>query len=182
MQEDQDKHENQSKKELLVDLMEEYGDMVLRVAYTYVKERQLAEDISQEVFIRCYQSLQSFENRSSYKTWIYRITVNNCKDYVKSWSFRNLFPKSIIETENERKMNSPSSQMEQKEENNELFEKVLNLSVKLREVIIFYYYEDLSIEEISDVIKVKPNTIKSRLRRARISLKEQIGGGIFLEE
>ncbi|TKD72313.1 sigma-70 family RNA polymerase sigma factor [Pseudalkalibacillus hwajinpoensis] len=174
--------ENQSQREILVYLMEEYGDMVLRVAYTYVKEQHLAEDISQEVFIRCYHALHTFERRSSYKTWLYRITVNQCKDYVKSWSFRKLFPKSIIETESDKEVNSVSTHVLKKEENNELFEKVLQLPVKQREVIIFYYYEDLSIDEISEVIKAKPNTIKSRLHRARNSLKDQIGGGIILEE
>jgi RNA polymerase sigma factor (sigma-70 family) len=82
---------NLSKEDQIVWLMEEYGDMVIRLAFTYVKQKQLAEDISQEVFISCYKNLTTFQNKSSYKTWIYRITVNKCKDLLRSWSFKNLF-------------------------------------------------------------------------------------------
>ncbi|MFS1518831.1 sigma-70 family RNA polymerase sigma factor [Bacillus sp. SCS-151] len=94
--------EKESNQQILVNLMKNHGDMVLRVAFTYVKDKQLAEDLSQEVFIRCYQSIHHFENRSSYKTWIYRITVNCCKDYVKSWSFRNIIPRSVVKRDNEQ--------------------------------------------------------------------------------
>lgn len=174
--------ENQSYEELLIDLMEEYGDMVLRVAYTYVKERQLAEDLSQEVFLKCYGSLHKFENRSSYKTWLYQITVNACKDYVRSWSFRNLIPWSGIKRENNLIADSVLTHLVTKEDNIHLFKNVLKLSVKLREVLIFYYYEDLSIQEIGDILQVKPSTVKTRLFRARENLKELLGGGIYDEE
>ncbi|ALX48786.1 sigma-70 family RNA polymerase sigma factor [Lentibacillus amyloliquefaciens] len=179
-----DKREHQgdkSNRELLVELMESYGDMVLRVAFTYVKERQLAEDISQEVFIRCYQSLDSFENRSSYKSWLYRITVNCCKDYVKSWSFRNLISKSLVK-ESDQNIDAVDSQVVKKEERDLLFKQVLKLSVKLREVLIFYYYEDLTVDEAANVLEVNPNTVKSRLYRARKALKNHLEGGMVLEK
>ncbi|OZU87166.1 RNA polymerase subunit sigma [Virgibacillus indicus] len=161
--------------------MEKYGDMVLRVAFTYVKERQLAEDLSQEVFIRCYQSLDAFENCSSYQTWLYRITVNYCKDYVKSWSFRNLIPYSLIKR-NGQEFDSVASMVMKKEDNDALFLQVLKLSVKLREVLVLYYYEDLAVEEIADVLDLNPNTVKSRLHRARKSLKYHMEGGVILEK
>ncbi|MFD2923157.1 sigma-70 family RNA polymerase sigma factor [Halobacillus naozhouensis] len=182
MHDKREKQEHQSTREILVDLMEEYGDMVLRVAFTYVKERQLAEDLSQEIFIKCYQSLHTFEERSSYRTWLYRITVNYCKDYVRSWPFRNLIPRSVVRPGNDRSMDSVSSQVVQREENDLLFKKVLKLSVKLREVVIFYYYENLSVNEIACVLQVNPNTVKSRLHRARKSLRHHIEGGMILEE
>jgi RNA polymerase sigma factor (sigma-70 family) len=168
-------------REVLVDLMQRYGDMVLRVAFTYVKERQLAEDISQEVFIRCYQSLDTFKNKSSYQTWLYRITVNYCKDYVRSWSYRHLIPQAIVKEE-ERKVDSIDSQVVRKEENDLIFSEVLNLSVKLREVLILYYYEELTIEEVANILSVKPNTVKTRLHRARKSLRFHIEGGMVLEK
>ncbi|WP_163970443.1 sigma-70 family RNA polymerase sigma factor [Oceanobacillus halotolerans] len=182
MRDERENQNEQSKQEILIKLMEKYGDMVLRVAYTYVKERQLAEDLSQEIFIKCYQSLDTFENRSSYQTWLYRITVNYCKDYVRSWSFRNLIPTSFVRKENDQIKDSVVSQVMKKEDNNVLFKKILNLSVKLREVLILYYYEDLSIQEIAEILEVKPNTVKTRLHRARKGLKNHIEGGMILEK
>lgn len=168
-------------KEVLVDLMESYGDMVMRVAFTYVKDKQLAEDLAQEVFIRCYQHLHTFEHRSSYKTWVYRITVNHCKDHVRSWSFRNLIPFEPMKMEKGEETNSVSEQILKEEENQVLFQKVLRLSVKLREVIIFFYYEELSVEEIAELLGVNVNTVKTRLHRGRNSLKRRLKGGEAFE-
>ncbi|MFD2657598.1 sigma-70 family RNA polymerase sigma factor [Gracilibacillus thailandensis] len=173
---------DQTNQEILIDLMEKYGDIVFRIAFTYVKEKHLAEDLAQEIFIKCYQSLNTFQNRSSYSTWLYRITVNYCKDYVKSNYFRNLIPQPFIKPKYEQVEDSVVSQILKNEENALLFHKVLKLTVKLREVIIFYYYEGLSIDEISNILKVKPNTVKTRLYRARKNLKSHIEGGMIFEE
>ncbi|SDN97719.1 sigma-70 family RNA polymerase sigma factor [Halobacillus aidingensis] len=168
-------------KEMLADLMESYGDMVVRIAFTYVKEKQLAEDLAQEVFIRCYQHLHTFEHRSSYKTWVYRITVNHCKDHVRSWSFRNLIPFEPMKMEKGEEANSIIEQVLKEEENEVLFQKVLKLTVKLREVIIFYYYEELSVEEVAELLEINVNTVKTRLHRARNSLKRMLKGGEAFE-
>ena len=70
--------------ETLETLMRQYGNDVLRLAYLYVKEYHLAEDIFQDVFLKVNQNLEDFRGESSIKTWILRITVNTCKDYLKS--------------------------------------------------------------------------------------------------
>ncbi|SFK32012.1 RNA polymerase sigma-70 factor, ECF subfamily [Halobacillus dabanensis] len=175
----EEKFKKNTDKEILMELMEKYGDMVVRIAFTYVKERQLAEDLSQEIFIRCYQKLHTFENRSSYRTWLYRITVNHCKDYVRSWSFKNMIPSESINSE--RTQEDVSAQILEREEKKLLFQKVLKLSVKLREVIIFYYYEELTIEEIADLLNIKESTVKTRLHRARKNLKRVLKGGETFE-
>lgn len=166
-----------SKEEQLSWLMEEYGDIVLRLAFTYVKQKQLAEDISQEVFISCYKSLDTFQHKASYKTWLYRITVNKCKDYFRSWSYKNIryqdFFRSIFPTEGQ----SVESEILEGEEKENIFEQVLTLPIKLREVIILQYYEELSVNEIAELLDLKSNTVKTRLHRAkkllRNSLKER---------
>ncbi|WP_077622644.1 sigma-70 family RNA polymerase sigma factor [Sediminibacillus massiliensis] len=172
---------HKSDKEILVELMEMYGDMVLRIAYTYVKEKQLAEDLAQEVFIRCYQSLHTFEKRSSYRTWLYRIAVNQCKDYVKSWTFRNFIPSDTLKLESSHESDTVSAHVLRQEEDSILFRNVLDLPVKLREVIIFYYYEELSVEEIAVLLGIKVNTVKTRLHRARKNLKQTMEGGTTIE-
>jgi RNA polymerase sigma factor (sigma-70 family) len=160
-----------SNEEQIASLMEEYGDMVMRLAYTYVKQTQLAEDISQEVFISCYQNLHQFEHKSSYKTWIYRITVNKCKDLLRSWSYKNIYYKDLLSSIFSNGTKSTESSMVESEEKEEIFQKVLSLPVKFREVIILYYYEECSVSEIAELLKISANTVKTRLHRARIALK-----------
>ncbi|MEL4023839.1 sigma-70 family RNA polymerase sigma factor [Lysinibacillus endophyticus] len=160
-----------TKEEQLEWLMEQYGDLVMRLAFTYVKEKQIAEDISQEVFISCYKHLQNFEQRSTYKTWIYRITVNKCKDYLKSWSYRNIYYRDKLQSFFKGSSHSSESKFLVSEENEELFKKVLALPTKLRESIILYYYEGFSIDEIAELLAIKSNTVKTRLHRARATLK-----------
>jgi RNA polymerase sigma-70 factor (ECF subfamily) len=77
--------------------------------------------------------------------------------------------------------NSVSEEILKEEENQVLFQKVLKLSLKLREVIIFYYYEELSVEEIADLLSVNVNTVKTRLHRARKRLKRMLKGGDVIE-
>ncbi len=156
-----------TKEEQLQLLMEEYGDMVMRLAYTYVKQKELAEDISQEVFISCYKNLETFQNRATYKTWLYRITVNKCKDYFRSWSFRNLQYQNLIRSVFNHREKSVESNIVEKENQERIFETVLSLPIKFREVVILHYYEDLSINEMSELLAVNSNTVKTRLYRAR---------------
>ncbi|AND41426.1 sigma-70 family RNA polymerase sigma factor [Cytobacillus oceanisediminis] len=168
---------NYSNKEETIEwLMNEYGKSVVRLAFTFVKKEQIAEDIAQDVFIKCYQNLDTFRNESSYKTWIYRITVNLCKDRLKSWNFRNIvltdfFSKSKITN------TTPESELLNLERKTDLSLKVLSLPIKYREVIILYYYEELSYNQIADLLDISVQTIKSRLHRGRLNLKKIIEEG-----
>jgi RNA polymerase sigma-70 factor (ECF subfamily) len=119
-------------------LMKTYGDDVIRIAYTYLKQKQLAEDVAQEVFIKCYEKMDSFRNESSYKTWLIRITVNKCKDVLKSWTYKNLYFTDFF------KQKHTYSSLENSffgvEENLILSKQVIDLPVKLREDIILFYF------------------------------------------
>ncbi|MBW8351294.1 sigma-70 family RNA polymerase sigma factor [Bacillus sp. IITD106] len=155
-------------------LMRVYGNDVIRLAYTYLKQKQLAEDVAQDVFIKCYEKMDTFRNDSTYKTWIIKITVNRCKDVLKSWSFKNLLFTNYIE--NKKVDSSIERKLYGDEENQVLSQQIMELPIKLREVIILYYYQEFTLEEISILLKVKPNTIKTRLHRARLSLKKLLVG------
>ena len=76
---------------LLEYLMRRFGKQVVKLAYYHLRDRHLAEDIAQEVFCRVYQNLDTFRHDSSYYTWIYRITVNLCRDYIRSAYSRRVF-------------------------------------------------------------------------------------------
>lgn len=169
-----DEIRHMSNEQLLVWLMDKYGDMIIRLAYTYVKQKQAAEDISQEVFISCYNGLNQFQKKASYKTWLYRITVNKCKDYINSWSFKHIHYKDFLSIL--IKDTLVNSEVMDREEKEIIFSKVLALPIKFREVIILHYYEDLSINEISELLAINSNTVKTRLHRARMKMKGFIEG------
>lgn len=166
-----------SKEERLEWLMEEYGNNIIRLAFTYVKQKQLAEDIAQDVFIKCYEKLDDFRGESTYKTWLYRITVNKCKDQLKSWSYKNVLFTEFFSSKIKQTDHSAESELLVVEENRQVAEKVISLPIKLREVIILHYYEGLKIDEISQLIHVNTNTVKSRMHRARMILKNKMEGG-----
>lgn len=155
-------------------LMQAYGNDVIRIAYTYLKQKQLAEDVSQDVFIKCYEKMDTFRNESTYKTWIIKITVNRCKDVLRSWSFKNLFITDYLNFKQDD--SSFEHPLLGDEENQIISQRVMELPVKLREVIILFYYQEFSIEEMSDLLKTNPNTIKTRLHRGRLKLKEAFEG------
>jgi RNA polymerase sigma-70 factor (ECF subfamily) len=157
-------------------LLNKYGKDIKKLAYMYVRDWGKAEDITQEVFIICYKKIHLFRGDSSYKTWLYKITVNKCKDELKRkdfWQFRladklkHHLPKSERTTE---------EQVITKSEDQELAEKVLSLPVKYREVIILFYYEGLKIKEIHELTGLNIETIKTRLSRAKKMLHKMYEG------
>ena len=166
---------NRENYHLIESLLDEHGTDLKRLAYFYVKDHALAEDILQDVFISCYKNIDNFRMESSYKTWLVKITINKCKDTLKRWSFRNLIFKEKIRSV-DIELKSPESIFVENEEDVFLFEQVMKLPINYREVIILFYYEELHIEEISKLLGIKENTVKTRLHRARKKLKEMLKG------
>lgn len=165
-----------SKEETVEWLMNEYGKKIVRLAFTYLKHEQHAEDVAQEVFIKCYQKLDTFRKDSSYQTWLYAITVNLCKDRLRSWSFRNIFVNNFL-SNNSISRKTPESDLMDIESRRELSQCVLQLPLKYREVIILFYYEELSYQEITQLLGISNQTIKSRLHRGRNLLRKKLEGG-----
>lgn len=165
-------------KELwLNEIMDTYGDDVIWLAYSYVRDRAIAEDLAQNTFIKCYQNADSFRGESSLKTWIYRIAINCCKDYLRSSYFKRILPTNLIHHFIHESSASPESIYMKKDTSNALIEYVFGLAPKYREVVMLYYFENLKIQEIEDILNIKANTIKTRLRKARAILKENIEKG-----
>jgi RNA polymerase sigma-70 factor, ECF subfamily len=165
-------------QEFLINIMDEFGDHVVRLSYIYTKNKQVAEDISQEVFIKIYNSFYDFNWNSSIKTWITRITINCCKDYLKSSWFRRV---GIINSNYFSLLRSKEKDLEiqfiNQEENDRLMKMILSLPIKYREVIMLYYYQDVSTLELSKLLSVPTETIRTRIRRGRIILKNMLEKG-----
>ena len=164
--------EIEDKEDLIDEIMNKYGQEVLQLVYSYVNNKEVAEDLTQDIFVKCYKSLHTYKGNSNLKTWLWRIAINHCKDYLKSW-----YNKKVIVTEDDfTYMGSQKESVEQiviqSAEDSRLASAVMNLPIKYREVIYLFYYEELSIKEIAMVIDVKENTIKTRLKKAKELLKE----------
>jgi RNA polymerase sigma-70 factor, ECF subfamily len=159
-----------NKEQLIIKLMNSHGEKLTRLAYTYLKDWGKAEDIVQDVFITCFTKLETFRGEASLQTWLYRITINRCKDYLKSWSFKNIKFSDVFLNFTKSK-SEPELRLVTKDEHQELSEKVISLSLKYREVIILHYYEELSIKRISELLNLKISTVKVRLSRGRLLLK-----------
>ncbi len=161
-----------NKEAVLERIMDEYGESVVWLAFSYLKDKEKAEDVAQEVFIACYTKLDTFNMEASLKSWVLTITANKCKDVLKSWSYRNIvFAQSLLNTF-KHSSSEPDMVLIGSEENKELATNVLKLPAKYREVIFLHYFEDLKVQEISDLLSIKENSVKTRLRRARMLLKE----------
>ncbi|KIL51479.1 RNA polymerase sigma factor [Jeotgalibacillus alimentarius] len=168
---------NDEKDRLLRNAMEEHGDYLKRLIYTYVKDVQKAEDILQDTFVKFYTRFDQFEKRSSVKTYLYRIAVNESQNYLRSWSFRKVEFADRLRTF--KQGTSAEDQYITNEGNRTLGELVKELPVKYREVIWLYYYDELTVNEISEILACSPNTVKTRLSRGRKLAKISIEEGDY---
>ncbi len=159
------------------EIVVQYEKAVVQFAYTYVKDWSLAEDISQDVFIKIYKNLKRFEQRSELKTWIFSITANHCKDYLRSTKRKTAWWNDIVHVFQKQSIESPESILIQDESNKSLGEDLLSLPIKYREILVLFYYEDLNTEEISKLLKVNASTVRTRLERGRNQLKAVREGG-----
>lgn len=146
-------------------LMKLYGDRLLRLCFLYLKDRQLAEDAVQDTFIKVYQNYVSFLHEASEKTWITRIAINVCKNYLGGRWFRQTADSELLET-----IPAPD-ETEAALESEMLLRAILQLSEKNREIILLYYYQELKIVEIAGVLEIPEATVSVRLKRARDKLK-----------
>ncbi|MBE6054279.1 MAG: sigma-70 family RNA polymerase sigma factor [Clostridium sartagoforme] len=161
-------------------LMDTYGNDVLRTSYMYLKDLQSAEDAFQEVFIKVFNKFGNFKGQSSEKTWIIRITINVCKDMLRSsWLKKILLTDNVKE---KRVSIGIENRIIKIEENRLLFDEVMSLSHRFKEVIILYYYQNCNTVEISKILSVAEGTVRSRLHRAREILKTRLGGRLDISD
>jgi RNA polymerase sigma-70 factor, ECF subfamily len=162
------------REEIIDQLMQEYSDDILHLVYTYVKNRTTAEDLTQEIFLKCYEKLNQFNQQATLKTWVYRIASNHCKDYLRSWHYRKITLSDKILDYIPSKSKQVEEEIIANSEENILTNAVMNLPLKYREVVFLHYYEEISLAEISKITTVNINTIKTRLKRAKELLKDKM--------
>jgi RNA polymerase sigma-70 factor, ECF subfamily len=142
------------------------------LVFTYVKKKDIAEDLVQDIFIKCYKNIDRFKGNASVKTWIFSIAINQCKDYLKSAYYKYIYLSDKISSIAKGETKTPEEHILEEYGKHSLTIEILKLSLKYREVIFLYYFQELKIKEIADVLAVNENTIKSRLARAKKLLKK----------
>ena len=134
--------------------------------------KQIAEDITQETFLRCFTKGRDFKGKSSLKTWLYQIAINLCKDYLKSaYNARVIINNEVVQLKSNHAFSAENLAL-----NNINFQNItdfiLTLPEKYREIIVLYYFKEFQVKEISDTLSISENTVKTRLRRSRDLIKK----------
>jgi RNA polymerase sigma factor (sigma-70 family) len=162
--------------ETLESIMNEYGPEIKRLVYNYIKNPSDADDVTQEVFVTVYRKLNTFQGKSTLRSWVYAIAINKCKDYLRSWKVRNIKLKGRLErfVKSADHPNTPEQHLIGKNEEKQLLNQVLSLPMKYREVIILFYFEEFSVNEIADSLSINQNTVRTRLNRGKGKLKKII--------
>lgn len=151
--------------------IERYSDTVRRLCMLHLKNEADTEDIFQTVFLKYVLSSVSFENEEHEKAWFIRVTINACKDLLKSF-FRS-------HTVSLDKIMEQTSEMPP--DYSDVWEAVFSLPQKYRDVVYLYYFEDYTAPQISRILGKNVNTIYTLLTRSKKMLKERLGGGYDYE-
>lgn len=146
------------------DIVQRWQDTVFRLAYSYMKSQADADDVTQIVFLKLYQSKTIFLSDEHVRNWLIKVTVNECRSLLRSWWWKNEDIEHYVET---------LSLMPQQKE---LLEDVMELPEKYRIPIYLYYYEQYNAEEIGRILHIPAATVRTRLARGRKQLR------ILLEE
>lgn len=152
--------------ELLVD---RYQTAVLHMCYLCLCDRSLAEDAAQETFLKVYGSMDAFRGESSEKTWIMKIAMNTCYSINRSGWFRFFNRRVTPEM-------MPDAAVETGEDDERLASAVAGLPLRLRKVILLYYYQGLKVNEIAEALGISQSSVSGRLKRGREKLRNLLEG------
>ena len=152
----------------------QYQEQVVRMCFLYLCDKTLAEDAMQETFLNVYRTLDSFRGDSNEKTWIMKIAIRTCYDMNHSGWFRvfnrHVTPDMVPET---------AGPFE--ESDDELMSAVTQLPIRLREVILLYYYQRMKVNEVAEALGISQSSVSGRLKRGREKLKAMMEGSEFDE-
>ena len=151
--------------------IDRYGDMIRRICMIHLKNYADTEDIFQTVFLKYVLSSVVFENEEHEKAWLIRVTVNACRDLLRSFFWSRTIPLQ----------EALAVEQDIPEDDREILEAVLTLPPKYKDVVYLYYYEEYSAKEISRILKKNVNTVYTLLSRAR-GLLQELDPSVTLED
>ena len=149
--------------------IDRYADLVRRVCMIHLKNHADTEDIFQTVFLKYITGTTEFESEEHEKAWFIRVTINACKDLLRSFfRSRTVSLDDLLEQPDQVP-----------EDHREVLEAVLALPDKYRDVVYLHYYEGYTAPEIGTILHKNPNTVYTLLTRARDELRKMLGGEDF---
>ena len=150
-------------REEFVRLAQLYTDTVFRLAFSFLKSRPDADDVTQTVLLRLYETDKTFEDDVHVRNWLLRVTVNECRKRWRSpWSRMECYEDAAAGLTFEDQRCS------------DLFQAIMSLDQKYRTVIILHYYEGYAVAEIAGILGIPQGTVGTRLRRAREQLRQYL--------
>ena len=167
--------DEETREEILIHMMNDHGDMLVRLAYLCLGDAALAEDAVQEAFYKAYRHLDSFRGESAERTWLSRIVINTCKDMRRS-SFMRYFQRTVPIERAER------HGKEQVWRDDSVLQAVMALPELDKQVILLRYYQELPINKVASIIGASESAVASRLVRAKNKLREALKEWYFDEE
>jgi len=161
---------------LYSDLVKRYQNFVFTIALRYTPNREDAEEIAQDVFVKAYRSLADFRGESKFSTWLYTIVTTTCITFLrrKKLDVHSLDIEKVFEVADSQNSSFRANQVEQKSKVQMINEAIKLLSVDDARIITLFYQGEQSLEEIGRIIGAEPNTVKVKLHRARQRLKEKM--------
>ena len=150
-----------------IELVDTYQTSLLRMCYLNLHDLGLAEDAVQETFMKAYKAMPAFRGKSNVKTWLMKIAINTCRDMQRGTWLKHIDRRVSLDQLQEA---SSSLNME-----------IAKLPVKLREVVLLYYYQDMRTEDIAEALSIAVSSVSGRLKRAREKLRHGLKGVYFDE-
>jgi RNA polymerase sigma-70 factor (ECF subfamily) len=158
------------------ELVKRYQNLVFTIALRYTPNREDAEEIAQDAFIKAFKSLKDFRGESKFSTWLYTITTTSCLSFLrkKKLNVHSLDNEKVYAVVENQDSGFNANQMETKSRHTMVNEAIQLLSVDDANVLTLFYKGDQSLEEIAVAMGIEANAVKVRLHRARARLKEKM--------
>lgn len=163
------------------EIVEIYKNSVFQLCYRMLGNRHEAEDIAQEAFLRAYVNIKSFNQDLKFSTWLFRIATNLCIDRIRKKKPDYYLDAEVAGTEGLTMYSQipsdtplPEKELESLELQETVQKEILKLPEKYRSAILLKYIEDLSLNEISEILDLPLGTVKTRIHRGREALRQQL--------
>ena len=162
------KEADNSRDQALERMVNQYQGLLLRMCYVYLKDMEQAKDATQETFLKAYRAMASFRGECSEKTWLIQIAVNTCRDMQRSAWFRHMDRRITPE-------DLPLfAAMPHDENDPDMMCHIMQLPPKMKEVIMLYYWQEMTVTEIAHSLGITHSTVSNRLKHARDKIHDML--------
>ena len=165
-------HENMNREQRLSRWIDLYSDTILKTCFLYLSDRQQAEDVLQDTWIKAWKHMEGIDLKriTNEKAWLLRIAINTCKDYRRTAWFRHVDTRKAIE-------DLPARLVSSEPEDRTLTLIVMDLPERYKQIILLHYFQGLTLQETADVLGQSASTAHRRLKKAEALLKDSLERG-----